>query len=54
MGFPIGSPAVDSGRLLSQIAPDGSAWVIVGFVLAVVLLACVGLVARAFAAHRHS
>lgn len=54
MGFPIGAPAVDSSRLLSQTAADGSGWAIVGFVLAVVLLACVGLVARAFAAHHHS
>jgi len=54
MGFPIGSPALDSSRLLSQSAADGSGWVIVSFALAVVILACVGLVARAFAAHRHS
>lgn len=53
MGLPIGSPALDSSRLLSQSAADGSGGVIVGFAVAVVILGCVGLVVRALEARRH-
>jgi len=52
MDFPIGSPALDSSRTLSQSGADAYWWVIMGFALAVAIVACVGLAARVFKARR--
>jgi len=53
MGIPIGSQGLDPSRLLSQSAANGFGWVIVGFALAVVIVGCVELFARAFGARHH-
>jgi hypothetical protein len=44
MGIPIGSPALDSSRLLHQSGGDVFAWVIGAYVLAVLLVVCAELV----------
>lgn len=53
MDFPIGSLALDSGRALSQSAADAYGWVLVGFALAVTIVAFVGIAAGVFVARRH-
>jgi hypothetical protein len=53
MDFPIGSLALDSGRALSQSAADAYGWVLVGFALAVTIVAFVGIAAGVFVTRRH-
>jgi hypothetical protein len=53
MDFPIGSPGIGSSRVLSQSAADAYGWIIVGFVLAIAIVACVALAAGVFIIRRH-
>lgn len=52
MDFPIGSPTLDSGRALGQSAADAFGWVLVGFALAVAIVAVAGLAAGVFVTRR--